>query len=78
MIPGIVLAGGKSSRMGRPKAELEIGKQGGVTNVTIRGDDLIDYDLDCLYQALAKASVPAPAGGKAGLVSCGFAFTRSP
>lgn len=60
------------------KAELEIGKKGGVTNVTIRGDDLIDYDLDCLYLALAKTSLPAPGGGKSGLVSCGFAFTRSP
>ena len=28
MIPGIVLAGGKSSRMGRPKALLPIGSSG--------------------------------------------------
>jgi len=69
------------------QVELEVGKVG-VIDATIRGDDLIDYDLDCLYRALARASIPAPSrgthgggkqgAGKTGVVTAGFAFTRAP
>ena len=66
MIPGIVLAGGKSSRMGRPKALLPIGPDGEtffdrITGTLIKGGVeevvvVVGADADAVRAAVAPGS----------------------
>ena len=67
MIPGLVLAAGRSSRMGRPKALLPLGAEtfltrivrtyleGGIDDVVV----VVGHDADAIVESFAASGLPA-------------------